>query len=275
LESKSERGGGQIQNAGEIENSVQKSVFVEIRDVWFSYDDQPVLMGVNLDIRRGDFLAVLGPNGGGKTTLVKLILGLLKPDRGSIRIFGMDSPHAANKMGYVPQDTQINKGFPISVLDVVLMGRLGRKDKPWSYSRNDRNLAEKALEKVGILEYRDRLISRLSGGERQRVFIARALVSEPEILFLDEPTSSVDQEWHTHLYELLQELNRTVTIVVVSHDISILSSYVKSVACVNRSLYYHDAAEITKGMLEKIYHCPVELVAHGLPHRVLEVHRDG
>jgi zinc transport system ATP-binding protein len=252
-----------------------KSPFVEVKDVWFSYNDQPVLMGVTLNIRQGDFLAVLGPNGGGKTTLVKLILGLLKPDRGSVRIFGGDPAHAGHKMGYVPQDTHINRGFPISVLDVTLMGRLGQPGRNWRYSLKDRDLAEKALQKVGILEYKDRLISHLSGGERQRAYIARALVSEPEILFLDEPTSSVDQEWHTHLYELLQELNRTVTIVVVSHDISILSSYVKSVACVNRSLYFHDAAEITKGMLENIYHCPVELVAHGLPHRVLEMHRDG
>jgi zinc transport system ATP-binding protein len=258
-----------------MKGETTKSHVVEVQDVWFSYNDHPVLMGINLNIRQADFLAVLGPNGGGKTTLVKLILGLLKPDRGSIRIFGKDPAHAGHMMGYVPQDTHINKGFPISVLDVTLMGRLGQQGRSWKYSSQDRDLAEKALKKVGILDYKDRLINQLSGGERQRAYIARALVSEPEILFLDEPTSSVDQEWQTHLYELLQELNRTVTIVVVSHDISILSSYVKSVACVNRSLYFHDAAEITKGMLESIYHCPVELVAHGLPHRVLEMHRDG
>lgn len=258
-----------------MKSDAVKSPFVEVKDVWFSYNDHPVLKGVNLNIRRGDFLAILGPNGGGKTTLVKLILGLLKPNRGLIRISGKNPAHTGYKMGYVPQDTHINKGFPITVLDVALMGRLARSDRKWRYSSNDRTLAEQALQKVGIREYKDRLISHLSGGERQRVFIARALVSEPEILFLDEPTSSVDQEWQTHLYEILEELNRTVTIVVVSHDISILSSYVKSVACVNRSLYFHDAAEITKGMLDKIYHCPVELVAHGLPHRVLEMHRDG
>lgn len=221
---------------------------------------------------KGDFLAILGPNGGGKSTLVKLILGILKPAHGSIRIFGKDPAHAGAQMGYVPQDTHINKGFPITVMDVVLMGRLARSTNKWKYSRDDRHRAEHALGKVGILEYKDRLISHLSGGERQRAFIARSLVSEPEILFLDEPTSSVDQEWQTNLYNLLKDLNRIMTIVVVSHDISILSSYVKSVACVNRNLYYHDAAEITGDTLGKVYHCPVELVAHGLPHRVLKTH---
>jgi len=252
---------------------MQKPV-IQLNNVWFSYNDHPVLTNVNLEIAQGDFLAILGPNGGGKTTLVKLILGLLKPDRGTILVFGNPPSHVAKKLGYVPQDTHINRGFPISVIDVTLMGRLGYSGRRWRYSPEDHKIAREALEKVGMLEYRNHPIDHLSGGERQRIFIARALVSQPELLFLDEPTSSVDQEWQTNLYQLLKKLNDTITIVVVSHDISILSSYVKSVACVNRNLYYHDAAEITVESLDKVYHCPVELIAHGLPHRVLKTHKE-
>jgi zinc transport system ATP-binding protein len=247
---------------------------VELRDLWFAYHEKPVLLDINLLIRQGDFLAILGPNGGGKTTLIKLILGILKPDQGMIRVFGKSPGLTPHLMGYVPQHTHIDAPFPISVMEVVLMGRLAQSGRRWRYCAEDRQAAEKALATVGILEYQDRSINSLSGGERQRVFIARSLVSEPRILFLDEPTASVDQKWHTNLYELLKDLNKTVTIVVVSHDISILSGYVKSVACVNRSLYYHDAAEIPVGILEQMYQCPVEIVAHGHPHRVLTVHKD-
>jgi len=247
---------------------------VEIRDLWFAYHEKPVLLDINLLIRQGDFLAILGPNGGGKTTLIKLILGILKPDQGMVRVFGKSPGLTPHLVGYVPQHTHIDAPFPISVMEVVLMGRLAQSGRRWRYSAEDRQAAEKALATVGILEYQDRSINSLSGGERQRVFIARSLVSEPRILFLDEPTASVDQKWHTNLYELLKDLNKTVTIVVVSHDISILSGYVKSVACVNRSLYYHDAAEIPVGILEQMYQCPVEIVAHGHPHRVLTVHKD-
>jgi len=247
---------------------------VDVQDLWFSYHENPVLLDINLTIRQGDFLAILGPNGGGKTTLIKLILGILKPDQGMIRVFGKPPGMLPHLMGYVPQHTHIDAPFPISVMDVVLMGRLAQSGRRWRYSREDRQATEKALARAGILEYRDRSINNLSGGERQRAFIARALVSEPRILFLDEPTASVDQKWHTNLYELLQDLNKTVTVVVVSHDISILSSYVRSVACVNRSLYYHDAAEIPAGILDQMYQCPVEIVAHGHPHRVLKIHKD-
>jgi len=247
---------------------------VDVQDLWFSYHEKPVLLDINLLIRQGDFLAILGPNGGGKTTLIKLILGILKPDQGMIRVFGKSPGMIPHLMGYVPQHTHVDSPFPISVMDVVLMGRLAQSGRRWRYSREDRQAAENALARVGILEYQDRSINSLSGGERQRAFIARALVSDSRILFLDEPTASVDAKWHSNLYELLQDLNKTVTVVVVSHDISILSSYVRSVACVNRSLYYHDAAEIPVGILDQMYQCPVEIVAHGQPHRVLHVHKD-
>ncbi|MCK8600971.1 metal ABC transporter ATP-binding protein [Desulfoferrobacter suflitae] len=247
---------------------------VEIQDLWFSYNDHQVLQEVNLNIAEKAFLAILGPNGSGKTTLLKLMLGVLKPDRGWVRIFGQEPHKVVHKIGYVPQDTNINKSFPISVFDATLMGRLGHAKRARRYSAHDRAMAQKALETVGMWEQRKRHIGKLSGGQRQRVFIARALAGDPDILFMDEPTASVDREFQTELYEFLRKLNESVTILVVSHDLSVLSSYIKSVACVNQKLFYHDAAEITSEMLDMAYHCPVELVAHGLPHRVLRDHED-
>ena len=248
---------------------------IEIRDLTFSFHRQPILIDVNLTVNRGDFLAILGPNGGGKSTLIKLLLGLLKPDQGSIRVFGKPPRKTAHRIGYVPQEININKSFPISVMDVVLMGRL-RPGTGWSrYTKRDRVAAHQALERMEILEYRNARIEELSGGQRQRVFIARALVYESEVLFLDEPTSSVDTRGQTELYDLLKILNQSVTILIVSHDLSLVSSYVKSVACVNQHVYFHDAPEITRDMLEMAYQCPVELIAHGLAHRVLDHHGDG
>ena len=248
---------------------------VEVQDVWFSYNGVLVLKEANLTIRQGDFLALLGPNGSGKTTLLKLILGLLMPDRGTIRVLGRPPGESARRVGYVPQDVNINRDFPITVLDVVLMGRL-RHGRNWSrYSGGDGVAAQKALEQLEMWEHRNRRIGELSGGQRQRVFVARALVTEPELLLLDEPTASVDTKGQTDLYTLLRELNETVTVVVVSHDVNVLSSHVKCVACVNERIFFHDAPEITEEMLEMMaYQCPVELVAHGLPHRVLKDHED-
>jgi len=247
---------------------------IEVCGVWFSFDGLPVLEDVNLTVKSGDFLAVIGPNGGGKTTLVRVMLGLLQPDRGRIRVFGGPPESALHRIGYVPQDIGLNVGFPISVEDVVLMGRL-RGGGGWRpFGRADRKAVQEAMEQMRVWEFRRRHIGELSGGQRQRVFVARALVSNPEALILDEPTASVDTRGQTEFYHLLKELNRKVTIVVVSHDLMVLSSHVKSVACVNRQVFFHDAPEITRDMLEMAYHCPVELVAHGLPHRVLPAHQD-
>ena len=247
---------------------------VELNDVWFSYDGIHALKEVNLKIRTGEFLALLGPNGGGKTTLIKIMLGMLKPTRGSVKLLGGDPSVVVDRVGYVPQETTINRGFPIRVLDVTLMGRLGRVGRRWRYTRSDVERAEQALDRMGMLKFKRRHMDRLSGGQRQRVIIARALVADPDILFMDEPTSSVDPQLHAELYELLKELNKSMTIVVVSHDISILSSYVKSVACVNQTVHFHDSGELTTEMLDKAYHCPVEVVAHGVPHRVLRSHKE-
>lgn len=246
---------------------------VDVRGVHFAYNVQPVLEDVHLQVRRGDFLAVLGPNGGGKTTLLKLLLGILRPNRGTISVLGVPPGLSARRVGYVPQHTNNHEFFPVTAAEVVRLGRLPHR--PWwrGFSPKDQDLTRQALERVGMWEYGSRRIERLSGGQRQRVLIARALVNEPEILFLDEPTASVDSRFQTDFYNLLKELNASMTIIVVSHDLSVLSSHAKSVACVSRTLYYHDAAELTQTMLEAAYHCPVELVAHGpLPHRVLKDH---
>jgi zinc transport system ATP-binding protein len=242
---------------------------IDVSGVWFSFNGQQVLQDVDLKVERGDFLVVIGPNGGGKTTLLKLMLGLLEPTRGSVCVFGRPPAEATHRIGYVPQNVHVNKTFPVSVLDVVLMGRL-RTSKGWSrHSRQDRLAAQASLEQLGVWEVRDRRIGDLSGGQLQRVFIARALVSGPEVLFLDEAMASIDAQSRGEFYESLTELNRTVTIVAVSHDMMILSSHVKSVACVNRDLHYHGSGEITQEMLDAAYRCPVDLVAHGVPHRVL------
>jgi zinc transport system ATP-binding protein len=251
---------------------------IEIRDLDFSYNGEPVLKDVNLSVRHGDFMAVIGPNGGGKTTLLKLILGLLKPDRGTVRIDGRSARQASSCIGYVPQDVHANSSFPITAMDVVLMGYIDPKKRWRLPTASNRRDAVATLDRLGMAAYAGRKIGELSAGQRQRVFIARALVTSPRLLLMDEPTASIDTRGQADFYALLRELNKEITILVVSHDLLVISSYVKSVACVNRQLHYHDQAEITGEMLDAMYPptgdevCPVELVAHGLPHRVLMDH---
>ncbi len=251
---------------------------IKINNLNFTYNGDIVLQDVNLTLREKDFVAIIGPNGGGKTTLLKLILGLLTPDKGSIRINGKPPQEASSYIGYVPQDIHMNRSFPITVIDVVLMGKLNCARDKSLRSANNRRDGLAALERMGMLAYADKKIGTLSGGQRQRVFIARALVSEPQLLLLDEPTASIDTKGQTEFYQLLKKLNQDITVLMVSHDLLVISRYVKSVACVNKRLHYHNQAEITGDMLETMYPhpaeetCPVELVAHGLPHRVLSDH---
>lgn len=252
-----------------------KNPIIEVSDLWFSYNGIPILKEINLTIHQGDFIALLGPNGGGKTTLLKLMLGLLKPEKGTIRVFGKSPEQSAPRIGYMPQHLHFNQSFPISAFDVVLMGRL-KPGRGWSrYTRKDKLAAAEALKRVEMWESANRRVGELSGGQQQRVFIARALVDEPEVLFLDEPTASVDSKHQTDLFDILKQLNEEVTIIVVSHDVGIVSSHVKSVACVNQQLFHHHHAEINQEMLELAYQCcPVDIVAHGLPHRVLKIHEE-
>ncbi len=253
---------------------------VELTNVSFAYNGLTILRHVNLVIQQGDFMAMIGPNGGGKTTLIKLMLGLLKPTIGTIRILNRPPEKASHHIGYVPQNTHINPDFPISVLDVVLMGQLQPGNRRIRHSRQDRVVAHEALDRMGMGTHCHRRIGELSGGQRQRVLIARALVCEPEILLLDEPTAHIDTKGQTDLYRLLQTLNREMTIVVVSHDLLLLSPHVKSVACVNSRLHYHPRGQLIGESMENMCPCtaeeicPVELVAHGLTHRILKHYKD-
>ena len=194
---------------------------IEIQNLTFSYNSQPVLREVNLTVNRGDFVAMIGPNGGGKTTLLKLMLGLLKAESGAVRIFGKPPQDISHRIGYVPQDVHINQNFPISAVDVVLMGKL-KPGRGWSrHSQQDRLAAIEALDQVDMKKYRDQRIGELSGGQKQRVFVARALVTDPELLFLDEPTASIDTRGQNKFYSLLKELNETFVWLEVIKESSV------------------------------------------------------
>jgi len=234
-------------------NNMSAPAVISFRDVDFAYDGQPALTEVTIDICDGEFAAVVGPNGGGKTTLLKLILGLLSPWRGSVRIFG-DSPVASRKrIGYMPQYPRLDPDFPVTVMDVVLMGRLGRGPRAGFYRRPDREAAERALEEVRCGHHRDRPFSALSSGLRQRVLIARALVSDPELLLLDEPTSFLDPSVQEDLHDLLHRLNERLTLIVVSHDVGFVSKYVQRVVCVNRKVNLHPTTELSGDVLSALY----------------------
>ena len=246
---------------------------VRLEDVWAHYDGVPVLEGVSLSVERDDFLGIIGPNGGGKTTLLKVILGLIKPSRGMVSVLGKTPERSRKNIGYVPQVNLFDPDFPISVWNVVLMGRYGRVGPLRWYGKKDRERAQRALQTVGMLDHKDRQIGKLSGGEQQRAFIARALVSEPRLLLLDEPTASVDPAMQTEFYELLEGLKQRMAIVLVSHDITAVSIYVDKIACLNGQLFYHGSKEIGVEVLEATYKCPVQMIAHGtVPHRVLMEH---
>ena len=245
---------------------------VSARDLWVHFRSQVILEDVNLVIKEHDFLGLIGPNGGGKTTLLKVILGLIKPSRGQIKVFGTSPEAARKRIGYLPQRNLFDLQFPATALDVVLMGRYGRKGLFRRYTAEDRDAAHQALDQMNMLKYANREIGTLSGGQQQRIFVARALVSEPDLLLLDEPATGIDASQQKEFYELLRDLNQEKTIVMVSHDMSAVSKYVEKVACINQKLYYHDSKELTAGDILEAYKCPVEMIAHGIPHRVLREH---
>lgn len=243
---------------------------IELRGVSFAFGKRKVLSGVSFEVPKGEFLVLLGPNGGGKSTLLRLVLGLLMPLRGHIRVFGVPPVQAASRIGYVPQDVGRHGDFPVTVLDVARMGRRGLAR---TTAATDLSQAQRALEQVGLWHEKDLRMGDLSHGQRQRVLIARALCSEPAMLLLDEPTASVDAAVQETLYALLKEINQRMTIVMVSHDIMAVTSCATAVACVREQVFYHPKGEILPDMIERAYgSCPVELVAHGVPHRVLASH---
>lgn len=230
---------------------------INISNLFYKYHKTDVLENINLSIKDDDFLAIIGPNGGGKSTLLKLILGLLTPQSGTII-----NNIKTNQVGYVPQNTNLNIDFPITALEIVLMGHVSSKKKLFGYSKEDISCAMASLAKVSMTDFANSKIGDLSGGQRQRVFIARALCSNPKIMLLDEPTASIDVKGQREIYELLKEINNSICVVVVSHDISVLLNYAKNVAHINKNLVYHSLENVEKNVNTQNEHlCEVELLS--------------
>ncbi|MFO7864653.1 MAG: ABC transporter ATP-binding protein [Salinivirgaceae bacterium] len=240
---------------------------VELKNIRVAYDGNEVLRNVNMSIYENDFIGVIGPNGGGKTTMVKTLLGLIKPVSGTV-IF-----HRENlDIGYLPQYTNVDQRFPLTVCDVVLSGLMHKKKLFGRYTKADRSTACEALSWVGISHMANNHIGSLSGGETQKALLARAIVAKPKLLVLDEPNTYVDYASEGEIYELLKKLNEQMAIMMVSHDLGMISSYIKTIACVNRDLHYHKSNVISPTQLQT-YNCPIQLVTHGnVPHTVLADH---
>jgi zinc transport system ATP-binding protein len=236
---------------------------ISFSDVDFEYiPGSKVLQNINLSVSVGEFACVVGPNGGGKTTLLKLILGMLKPSKGEIKIFGKAPEKALDKIGYVPQQSKFDSNFPVSVLDVVLMGFLDKNFIWGGYSKKHKERALAAINEVGIDGLADRSFNDLSGGQRQRALMARALVSDPQLLLLDEPTSNIDIHGTEQFYNMFEHLNKKYTIIMVSHDIGFVSSRVKSVICIRQTLQVHPVSELTGETMQSLYGGGVHVIRH-------------
>lgn len=235
-----------------------------------SYDNNMVLQDINFKVNENDFIGVIGPNGGGKTTLLKVILGLLKPSAGKI-IFNNELLDG-NSIGYLPQISTGDINYPVNVLDVILSGMMIRKKIISHMSSSDKRIAYEVIEKLGLSGMADSSLNELSGGQLQRVFLGRAIIGDPRLLLLDEPGNFVDSTFENDFYEKLRDLNNRMAILMVSHDIGMISSHVKSYACVNKYLHYHPSSEISNEEL-LAYGCPIQLITHGeVPHTVLKRH---
>ncbi len=244
-----------------------------LQNVSAGYGNIAALDEVNLSIPVGSFTGIIGPNGGGKTTLLKLMLGLLQPWSGQIKVWNQEPQAIRSRIGYVPQAVTINRQFPISVREVVLQGRLAGKTPFFHrYNATDQDKVAWCLDRLDVLDLAERQIAQLSGGQWQRVLIARALVVEPVLLLLDEPTNGLDASASSKVYELLQELNQEMTIIMVTHDTMAIGVCVRDIACINHRLYYHGDPDLNPELVMQLYGCPVELIAHGVPHRVLGEH---
>jgi len=244
---------------------------VQLKDVTVQYDETTALENVSLDIYPDDFLGVIGPNGGGKTTLVKAILGTI-PHSGEVAYSPTLSERGHRLIGYLPQQAEFDRSFPISVVEVVMSGLQAEKGMLKRYTSADRKRAMELLDMAGVADIADRQISEISGGQMQRALLCRAVILEPKLLILDEPTNFVDNKFENELYTLLHRLNERMAIVMVSHDLGTITSVVKSIVCVNRTVHRHDSNIITAEQVEN-YHCPIQIISHGhIPHTVLEHH---
>jgi len=246
---------------------------IEIKDVTVSFDTAIILKEVSLCVWKDDFLGIIGPNGGGKTTLLKVILGLMKPVSGRISFFDQGAPVSSLKIGYLPQINPIDKHFPISVYEVVASGLTSEKPRFRNFSSEQKERIRRMVAQIGLESFAERAIGELSGGQLQRVLLARAVVSHPQLLILDEPNTYVDKKFESQFFELLCEINKDTAIILVSHDVGTLLSMVKNVACVNETLHYHPGTELSDEWLDMTFSCPIEVVKHGdFPHRVLKKH---
>lgn len=264
-----------------------EATLIEIRNLSAAYDHRTVLHDVNLTIYKRDFLGIIGPNGGGKTTLIKCILGLLPLTHGDIlfkdNANGSFTPNrSALTMGYLPQYSSIDRKFPISVEEVILSGLSAKKSLTSRFTASQREKVSHVITRMGLEGLERRSIGQLSGGQLQRALLGRAIISDPQLLILDEPSTYIDKRFEARLYELLAEINKECAIILVSHDIGTVLQQVKSIACVNETLDYHPASEAGAGIhaddtyewLEKNFNCPIELLGHGaLPHRILGEHK--
>lgn len=249
---------------------------LHIDNVSVYYGDEAALSNICLDVAHGEMLGIIGPNGGGKSTLLKAILGLTPITTGSIQIYGQEPGKNKTAVGFVPQFATMDKRFPISVIEVVLTGRTKQGLSLFmKYSEEDKEIAYAQLKRVGIEQLANRQIAELSGGEFQRLLIARALAVNPTLLLLDEPTASVDASSRNQIYQLLREINEEMTIVLVTHDLLAISSEVGKLACLNGKLVYHGEPQLNETVVNELYGCPVDLIAHGVPHRVLKAHEEG
>jgi len=235
---------------------------IELKDVSFSFGGPITLERINLQINEGEFIGVVGPNAGGKSTLLKLILGLLKPTQGKVRVAGKRPELAHRQIGYVPQYPRFTRDFPITVEQAVLMGRLGKTRWWGGYTPKDKDIARRTLRETEMEIHAQRRLNTLSGGQLQRVLLSRALASEPRILILDEPTANIDQRVETEIFDLLKQLNKRMTIIVVSHDIAFVSYYVHRVACLNKTLICHHAAHIDGNLIDELYGSHMHAVEH-------------
>lgn len=242
---------------------------IEFDDVCFAYEREEVLHNVTLQILNRDMVALVGPNGGGKTTLLRLALGFLKPKFGAVRVFGAAPDAVRRRIGYVPQHVLFDPQFPVNALDVVKMGRVDRR-RAGPYRRSDGEAALQALEKVDMAELRRRPFAELSGGERQRVLIAQALVSGPDLLLMDEPTANVDYVVEHRLYDLLRALNERLTVVIVSHNLNVITGHVTRVVCVNRTAEIHAASEVTATVFREAHGGDMALLKHDVRCHVID-----